>query len=153
MQRKLQGAKRNTQVIESAGESLKKKDFPGYSGGVGGGNGRYSYICFEKVELDCRSINTDQASLVLSKDSAVDIPAQADDDRLENVPAISSVLLEKAQHFNKREGGVKALEHLIMFLLQMSNEVKIKWKPCGGEITKVFWSCCSHNNLNSSPFP
>lgn len=67
-------------VIESAGESLKIKDFPGYSGGVGGGNGRYSYICFEKVELDCGCISTDQVSLVLSKDSAVDIPAQADDE-------------------------------------------------------------------------
>lgn len=135
-------------MIESAGESLKIKDFPGYSGG----NERHSYICFEKAELDCRCINTDQVSLVFNKDSAVDFPAQADDDRLENVPARSSLLLEEAQCFNEREGGVKALEHLIMFFLQMSSEVKMKWKPHGGEITKV-WSCCSHNNLNSSPFP
>lgn len=61
--------------------------------------------------------------MVLNKDSAVDIPAQADDDRLENVPAHSPVLLEEAQCFNEREGGVKALEHLIMFFLQMSSEV------------------------------
>lgn len=54
---------------------------------------------------------------VLNKDSA------ADDDRLENVPAHSPVLLEEAQCFNEREGGVKALEHLIMFFLQMSSEV------------------------------
>lgn len=115
-------------MIESAGESLKIKDYPGYSGGVGGENGRYSYICFEKVELDCRCISTAQVSLVLNKDSAVDIPAQADDDRLENVPARSPVLLEEAQCFNEREGGVKALEHLIMFFLQMSSEVKMKWR-------------------------
>lgn len=86
MRRKLQGAKRNMREIESAGESLEIKDFPGYSGGVGGGNGRYSYICFEKVELDrIRCINTDRVSLVLDKDS-VDIPAQVDEGRLENVP-------------------------------------------------------------------
>lgn len=81
----------------------------------------------------------------------MDIPAQADDDRWENVPARSSALLEEAQCLNERGGGVKALEHLIMFFPQMSSKVKMKWKP-HGEITKVFWSCCSHNNLNSSPF-
>lgn len=84
-----------------------------------------------KAELDCRCINADQASLVLNTDSALDIPARADDDRLENVPARSSALLEEAQCFNESEGGVKALEHLIMFFPQMSGKVKMKWKPHG----------------------
>lgn len=54
-------------------------------------------------ELDCRCITTDQVSLVLNKDSAVDVPAQADDDRSENVPARSSALLEEVQCFNERK--------------------------------------------------
>lgn len=60
----------------------------------------------------------------------MDIPAQGDDDRLENMHARFCLLPEEAQGFTEGEGGVKALEHLILFLLQMSSKVSgINSKP------------------------
>lgn len=94
---------------------LEIRDFTG----CGGGDGRYWRICF-----DCRHLDTYQVSRGLNEDLAVDIPAHGDDDRSENMHARFSVLLEEAQGFTEREGGVKALEHLILFLLQMSSKVK-----------------------------